>query len=181
MKNMIAALLTAALATTALAESPPVPKDKQITVAQATLVGNALRRLTYYSQITRGADGKDQVANIPFSQDHPSPYKFSGDVLFAMSVDLQQSDIVAKSYQEAYSALIKQVYGALDKQPKPEADDPKRGDFNDQAERIFQAPSGALMVKIKRDDLCLDVTSKCTQANPIPVDVLSALLPIIDR
>jgi hypothetical protein len=178
MKTMMMAVMLIGCATAAFSAEPPkAAKASSLTVAQVTGVGQALRRLTYYVSV--GKEG--QIANVPYGPDRPTPYRFGGDVMFAMSVDLQQSDIVLKAYQDAHAALIKQHYGSADKLPKEGEPDPKREAFLADMDKAFTAPSSALMVRIKREDLCLDVTPKCPQANPIPLDVLMLLLPIVDQ
>lgn len=175
-------LAVALLATPAVAAEPKPSSNPSLTVGEAIGVGNALRRLAAYTILSKDKDGKDQPVSIPFSPEHPSPYRFSGDVLFAMSINIQQADIAQRAFQETFSALVKQIYGGADKVPKVGEPDPKAPEFQEQSQKILGAKSGALMAWIKRSDLCLGVKPpRCEAANPIPVDVLSALLPIIER
>jgi hypothetical protein len=210
MKTALALCLVAALAAPALA-AEPVPVNPgggslyapplsmafdprapsgalKLTVHEAINVGNALRRLSTYVVVDK--DGKpvmgsnNQPVMMAYGEGRPSPYRFGGDVFFAMSVDLQQSDVAVKNFQDATAALVKQYYGSPEKRAEAaKADvDPKKGPFEAELEKAFVGDSRTLMVRIKRSDLCLSAAPpKCDQANPIPLDVLSSLLPIIDR
>lgn len=163
-------------------QKPPLSRNPSLTVAEAIGVGAALRRLTYYTVLMKDKDGKEAPANLSYGPDRPSPYKFDGDVLFAISVNIQQADLAQRTLQESMTALIKQVYGASDKVPKPGEPDSKGSEFSEQAAKIMAAQSGVLMAWIKKSDLCLSAKPpKCEAANPIPADVLSGMLPVIDR
>jgi len=194
MKTALAVCLAAALLTVpTYAAEPPAKAPAaaptgapKITVQEAINVGLALRRLTSYVATENGKPimNGGQPVLMAYGSDRPSPYRFGGDVLFAMSVNLQQADLALKNFQETTTALTKQVYGSAEK--KAEADkadqDPLRATYSAELEKAFVADSRTLMVKIKRSSLCLEVAApKCDQANPIPLDVLSLLLPIIER
>lgn len=180
MKLTVALLLV--LTTTALADNAPLPTSKpaadkkQPTVAELVTAGAALKQL--------------------------KEFHFSGDTLMDMAVDLQQAEQVQRSYTEAYNALIKQTYGSLEaystlqlqmqaeakKVDKGELDpaartvDAKREAFQAEADKQVSAPASALLVPIRREALCLKRISDdvCPQANAIPVDVLRALLPLME-
>lgn len=166
MKLLASALAVLACASTfalAAGTEPGAPKDKPITVGELINVGNALRQLKTYNALDK--DGKSISL----------PYRFSGETLFAMSIDTQAADAAMKAYQEAHDALIRQLSDGKDK-----VSDDKLAEYKIQAEKMFNAPSGALLSYIKRESLCLDIAPPaCPVANPIPIDVLTLMLPII--
>ena len=115
-------------------------------------------------------------------------FRFPPEALMDMAINIRQADIVQKAGQDAIQALIRQTYGSAeayqDLQGRIAADrtvvDRKAAAFNEAAERIYNSPSKAIMVPIKRSDLCLaEAPPACPQANVIPVDVLRGLLPLL--
>ena len=119
-----------------------------------------------------------------------------------MAEMLDQADKVQKTYTDAFSALVKQTYGSMEAysnlqitmtaeakkidagqmSPAERTSDPKREAFLAEAEKMFAGSASFSVAKIKRSELCLaEALPACLQANAIPVDVLRALLPIIEK
>ena len=129
-------------------------------------------------------------------------FKFAGDTLMKMAEMLEQAEKVQKNYTDAFNALVKQTYGSMEvysnlqitmtaeakkidagqMAPADRTTDPKREAFVAEADKMFAGPASFSVAKIKRSELCLaKAAPACPQANAIPVDVLRALLPVMEK
>ena len=195
-----AVLLTAAAAAAAAGEPAAAPctlgspcgitEQKQITVSDVVNLRAVISILS-----AKDKDGKPL-------------YRFQGDVLMSFAAALQQAELQFRAYQETYRTIVAQVYGgeraanelaakinAANAQNEKAKIDPKiaavdvpvdehSGELTAQLNKAFNAPSpfAAFIPRIKKDDLCLTAKEPaCPVANPITVDVLTLLLPMIDR
>lgn len=143
-----------------------------------------------------------QVINAGAALKQLTTFKFGGETLLKMAEMLDQSDKVQKTYTDAFTALIKQTYGSMEKYstlqltlqdearkvdagkmaPSDRTIDAKRDVFQAEADKMFSSPAAFSVAKIKRADLCLDAAPPaCPQANAIPVEVIRALLPVLDK
>lgn len=178
-KTILAALLLAAASTAALAQDAGAAKaapKTSLTINEVINAGAALRQI--------------------------NAFKFSGETLLKMAEMLDQADKVQKTYTDAFNALVKQTYGSMeaystlqitmtaeakkiDAGQMAVADrtlDPKREAFMAQADKMFSSPAAFSVARIKRSELCLaEAAPACPQANAIPVDVLRALLPVLEK
>lgn len=185
MKTLIAAIaiMTALTGAHAKAQDAMSPKDvsTKLTVNDVNNIGNALRSLSTYPTL----DANKNLVRLP----HPTgTYRFSGAVLFSIAMNLKRIDEVVTAFQETHRSMTKQVYGdetaeILAADPKRQAEAAKKqAELQFQIDKAAKAPAGIEMTKIKEKDLCLDAAPPaCPQANPIPIDVLTLMLPIIER
>jgi hypothetical protein len=173
MRKLPIALLIFAMPSMAFAEEPKKEniKSKELTVSQVIGIGSALRALAH-PYLTQDKSG-NQISLT---------YKFSGDALMTMASDLQVSDSVSNNFQKSYRQLVNQTFGAID--PKTIDGmpmDSKKAKFLEDLEKMVNSNASVNLLHINKKDLCLDAKNDCDSANPIPVDVLSLLEPIIDR
>lgn len=127
------------------------------TVEQATSIYVGLQQLTK----TDGVD-KDGKPSLVY-------FKFTGNVRVAVAANLDAGSRVQTILQSANTSLIAEIASGAGKVP-----DEKVGEYNVALRKILEAPCRCSFIKIKLDDLKID-------DNPIPVTVLGAIWPIIDR
>ena len=168
------ALAIAALTLPALAADKMPNGGPDLTVLQAVAVGNALRELGDHP----GPDGK--TVSVPF--------RFEGQVVMNMATDIAAADTVQRNYQRAFGEKANKM--GLNVPLKKDATDEEtaarirsKAEFDDQTDKMLNAPSGQLWVRIKQADLCIDSkpVAPCTTTNAIPPNVMAALLPIIEK
>ena len=156
MKMFLGTIIAAALMVSPARAADATPPDS-ITIDQAIGVMRALGQLDRYE--VQDKDGK--AVSIP--------YKFSGALRYLIASDLDLATTAARQYQTAVNALVMQISGGGNKVP-----DELLPKFNEENNKLLAAPAGVILRKIKLDDLKLD-------ENPIPVSVLSVLMPIIEK
>jgi hypothetical protein len=171
-KTMLAIAITAAALTIARAEDA-----KPLTVEQAVGVGEGLRDLS-----TRKND-QGQRAPLP-----SGVVRLNGRVLMQLAIAQQQTDTVLRAYQEATQTSLKNAFG--DESPTAVLADPKRAAeyqtknaaFQESVKKALAAPSGVSVRTVTPADLCHEAAPPaCPQANPISVETLTLLMPILDQ
>ncbi len=165
--SLLVAATFAASASSRAADQPDKPKPPT--------VGEVLSIMAALNGIDAHQTGIVDNAGNPVTA--PNNFRLGGAVRLAIAVNIDQGRIVIKSYQDALTALRVQIAGEGRDVPKEKLDE-----FNREHGKMLEAPSSALLARIKLADLCLDAAPPaCPAKNEIPVSTLSLLLPIIDR
>lgn len=128
-----------------------------LTVEQALNVASGLAKLTSYDTVDK--DGKPSKVY----------YKLSADLRILIAVNIDVGRAIQTRFQNASNDLIMQMSDGVGTLP-----DEKKGVFNVELAKLMQAQSRAGYTRFKMSDLKLD-------ENQIPVDVLSLIIPILDR
>jgi hypothetical protein len=187
-KTILAALLISAAAPAFADDKPTIQKDGPPTVAEMIGAGVALRELS-----AKDKDGKPL-------------YHFQSSVMFDLLTDEQQADLVQKLYADSYKALVDRVYGGqkavndviakvnecitqnknAEKDPKVMAVvcpvDAHADEFTAEMKKVQDKPAPGTIVKIKKTDLCLAAHDpECPVANPITIETLKQLWPILEK
>ena len=165
---------------------PPIVGDVEIfksspTVGEVLNLANAIPLLSH--RVVLDKEGK-QVAV-------PTEFKFNAITLMTLARDLEATKQVSRHYQDTLTT--KQKEGDL---PTPSKDASQkdwdahakaitafREKLTAEMQTVFDSASMVQLGHIKETDLCLDGKPKqplCDQKNDIPIDVLTALLPILD-
>lgn len=148
---------------------------KSLTVEQAIGVGEGIRDLS--SRAT------ETGARVPLP---PGTVKLPPRVTYQLATAAQKIESVRKSYEETTRAAIRDQFG--EENPSAVAADPKRAAeyqkknsaFQEEIRKALSLPSGAEIKTIRQSDLCLEAKPpECPQANPISVDTLTLLMPIV--
>ena len=170
MKKIIIAAALFALAVPAFAQAPAAKPhdDSKLTVRQVIGLMNGLKMLDTAPTGQLNRDGTPVMG--------PTGFKFSGETLLTIAIDLNHATETFTNYQIATNALVKQLSkgGAV-------VPEDKRGEYLEQDTKMGNQESGILLSHINVEDLCLEVKQpKCPDKNAIPGSTLSLLVPILD-
>jgi hypothetical protein len=128
-------------------------------VEQVISIFGGLSQLDSYEDICRDGAVEKQCKR---------PYKFGGGMRMTLSLNRAEAQKVVTAYQQARNALVAQYSGGGANVP-----DDKRLAFQDDDRAMYERPADVTLSKFRRDDLKLE-------ENPIPVSVLSLILPLIE-
>lgn len=200
MTRLLTLAFAAAFSTAALAAEPPKSPDPTgaMTVLQVLNIGQSLRQLGTYRDNT----GKEVKVD----------FRFSGDMLFDISVNVAASDLVQRNVETTRNELVKRIIGddsnalnaaeaAAAKERDPAKQAAMRADLaplqakvqkelnevNEEMQKVYDKPAGALLVRFKRASFCVDAKPDgspavgCQAVNVIPPSILAPLMAITDR
>lgn len=155
-----AALLVCTCTDTMAADNSSVDN---LTVEQAINVAAGLRQLHKYDTVDK--DGRPAVAYYKFG----TTPKDSSDIRITIALDIEVASRIETAFSKANNELIVQMSNGGSDVPKD-----KMGEYNITVRKMLDAPCRCSIYKIKLADLKLE-------ENPIPSQILSWLVPILDR
>ena len=133
---------------------------KRLTVEQVISIYNGLSQLDKYTDVCRDGSIEKQCERT---------YKFGGGMRMTLAVNRAETERIVKTYQQARNVLVAQYASGSVKVP-----DDKLGAFQDDDRAMYEQLVDITLAKFRRDDLKLE-------ENPIPISVLSLIMPLIEK
>lgn len=137
-----------------------MPETITLTIEQSLNISSALMSLDGQEKIIKDGD-KEKSVKVP--------YQLSGNTRLAIAKNMTKLNEIAKSYNDARTALVGQF--SVDGKIEPNSDNEKK--FTIEMKKVIATEQHLDLTKIKISDLNLD-------ANQIPGTVLALLNPILD-
>ena len=163
-------------------------KSPSITVADAISIWNGIQALDNHSTGVLDKNGNQVTA--------PNNFQYSGAVHLALARDGAKAYMVVKEYNDELAKLRTKFTEDRKKlvdeigDDKTDAAKKKLADFDQDGQKQYDKQSAEMLaapvsdvafIHIKSADLCLDAKPpECPVRNAIPINILTALLPIID-